>query len=251
VRKPWELLGLSRTSWYRAGRPEVAPPPKRKGRPPSPETAARTAAERRRVEKAEDEAAAWKVRARAAEELVAALRKRIGAPPTPAAAPLEAPKAAAGRDPGTLSMTAQQKLQAAIAQEKAKLQADFHNRVNARVHEFWHDTFAPLHRKEQSEAMAVMQARKGVMDKLTYRKILACLHTERLAGLLNIPHGQLDAGLAERYRDAFNLFTAMEKRLLAEKDSPTSFQNIPGDLGEYMKARRKGPRARKQQMKVR
>jgi hypothetical protein len=143
--------------------------------------------------------------------------------------------------PASLSMTAQEKLDAAITREKAKLQAEFWDSVNKQVHQFWRETFLPIHKKEQDQAKAIMNARKGVMDKITFRKIWTCLHTERLAQLLSIPHDTLDPATAKRYAEAFNLFSGLEKLLLDEKNSPTPWQNLDVDW----KARKQAKQAKR------
>jgi hypothetical protein len=150
-------------------------------------------------------------------------------------------------NPATFSMTAQQRNEAWKRQQTKEMAQGFHQAVNARVKEFLEETILPLHRKEQEQAKQVMNARKGIMTKDTFRQIWGCLHTERLAQLLNVRHDQLDGKLAKRYEAAFNQFSALEKLLLTEKDSPTEFQNLSlADL-EKMKAaataKRKAKRA--------
>jgi hypothetical protein len=66
--------------------------------------------------------------------------------------------------------------------------------------------------------------RKGIMDRLTYRKILACLHPDRVS----------DPALKKRYEEAFRLFTNLEKRVLNEKESPTQFRKMPRTYEELM-----------------
>jgi hypothetical protein len=82
--------------------------------------------------------------------------------------------------PGDLSLTAQQKLDLAIQQHKAKLDAQFHAAVNARVQEFLENTIMPKLQAEQAEARRVMESRKGIMDKKAFRKIVECLHSDRV-----------------------------------------------------------------------
>jgi hypothetical protein len=99
-------------------------------------------------------------------------------------------------------------------------------KLHAEVLRWAEETFLPKHRKEQEEAKLVMNRRNGIMNKATFIKIWSCLHTERLAQLLGIPHNTLDEKLAKKYAEAFNAFSAMEKRLLDEKDSPTDWQEL-------------------------
>ena len=134
-----------------------------------------------------------------------------------------------------LSMSAQQKLETAIAQHKKRLEVSFHAEVNARVKEFMEQTLGPQLSKEQAEARRVMDSRKGVMDRKTYRKILACLH----------PDWVTDPAQKVRYEEAFRLFSALEKRVLDEKNSPTKFTDIPSTAKEWDELRRKATEARK------
>jgi hypothetical protein len=120
-----------------------------------------------------------------------------------------------------LSMSAQQKLDAAMRQYQKALDATFHDKVNARVKEFLEATILPIHRKEQSEAKRIMNARKGVMDKPTFKLIWSALHPDSRNSIS-------DKKLAE----AFDKFSTMEKLLLDEKNSPTEFQTIPTNWDE-------------------
>jgi hypothetical protein len=147
-------------------------------------------------------------------------------------------------DPKILSMSAQQKLDAAIKQARRKLELQFHQLIRDEVRKRLEDTILPSYNKTYAEYQTIIKARKGVMDRSTYRKILTCLHTERLAQLLDIPYAKLDASLAKRYDEAFNLFTALEKRLLDEKESPTDFMKMPTNLAEWDALRAKTMRER-------
>jgi hypothetical protein len=133
-----------------------------------------------------------------------------------------------------LSMTAQRKLDAALRQQNAKLQAAFSATVDARVKQLLLDTILPRHRAEQEEAKRVMNARRGVMDKATFNKIRRCLHPDSRRSVS-------DKVLAE----AFDAFMALEKRLLDEKDSPTTFSTLPQTDAEWEEAKRKATAARK------
>jgi hypothetical protein len=94
---------------------------------------------------------------------------------------------------------------------------EFHAAVNARVQEFLEQTIMPKLQEEQAEARRVMDARKGIMDRKTYKKIWSCLHPDRVTD----PEQKL------MYEEAFRLFSILEKRLLDEKDSPTPFVSLP------------------------
>jgi len=81
-----------------------------------------------------------------------------------------------------------------------------------------------------ADAERVVKARKGVMDRTTYRKIRACLHPDRVAQ---------EPELKARYEEAFNLFNKLESVLLDEKQLPTPTLAIPTSLSELMKLKKK------------
>ena len=125
-----------------------------------------------------------------------------------------------------LSLTAQQKLDTAIRQHKAELAASFHQTVNARIKELLEDTYLPRHRKEQAEAKAIMNRRHGIMTKAVFNAIRRALHPDSRRSISDQMLGA-----------AFDAFMALEKRLLKEADSPTTFVDIPSSLDEWDKKR--------------
>lgn len=136
----------------------------------------------------------------------------------------------------SLSKSDQVKLQKAIEQEKARLAAQFHIEVNARVKQFLADTIGPQLQKEQKDARWIMQSRKGVMTRKEFNQIRACLHTDRTA-------------TDEEKNKAFALFSSYEKFLLKEKESPTRFANIPSTPQEWDALRKAVSEARKRKSK--
>ena len=81
----------------------------------------------------------------------------------------------------------------------------------------------------------VIEARKGIMTKADFTKIRRCLH----------PDWVQDVERKPVYETAFHLFTKLEKLLLNEKDSPTTFTTMPKTVAELMELRRKATEARK------
>jgi hypothetical protein len=134
-----------------------------------------------------------------------------------------------------LSRTAQQKLDLAIKQEKAKLAAQYYVQVKAGVDEFLKDTIMPKLRTEQAQARRIMEARKGVMDIKSFKKIRDCLHSDRV----------IDPVLKPKYDEAFRIFMELEKHLLDEKNSPTKFVNIPKTPAEWDELKRQVSERRK------
>jgi hypothetical protein len=141
--------------------------------------------------------------------------------------------------PDMLSMTAQQKLETAIRQHKQKLAAQYRLDVVAEAKEFLATTIGEQLRKEQKEARRIMESRKGIMKREAYRKILACLHPDRINQFITDPK------LRQAYDEAWHLFRALEKLLLNEKESPTEFIGIPKTVAEWDALRRKTSEARK------
>jgi hypothetical protein len=138
-------------------------------------------------------------------------------------------------DPSTLSMTAQERLETAIRQHKRKLDLGFEVQVLEECKRRLDEVSLPSYAKKLSELERSIQIRKGVMDRLTYKKILACLHPDRVR----------EPALKKRYEEAFRLFTEMEKRVLNEKESPTQFKEMPRTYEDLMKMKAKVAAERK------
>lgn len=134
--------------------------------------------------------------------------------------------------PATLSLTAQQRLEAAIRQHKRKLELEFEQRVREECRERIEEMILPHYNETYATYQDLIKARKGLMDRATYKKILACLH----------PDGSMSQG---RRADAFHLFSQLEKRLLDEKDSPTPTATMPQTYEELMEWKRRATEARK------
>lgn len=138
-------------------------------------------------------------------------------------------------DPKSLSITSREKLDAAMRQHKRKLELQFSDRVSDEVRKRLEDTILPHYSKTYADYKAVLKSRKGCMDRATYKKILACLHPDRVQ----------DAVLKKRYEEAFRLFTELEKVVLNEKESPTSFIDIPSTYEDLTKAKAAATAARR------
>jgi len=137
-----------------------------------------------------------------------------------------------------LSMTAQQKLERVIRQEKEKLGQQFRAAVTQQVDiEVTHrlERISERWQVEQDRAKQIMNARKGILNKKAYKLILSCLH----------PDWVVDDKQKARYEDAFNEFNKLEKFLLDEKESPTEFVYIPRTAAEWDEAKRQTSAARR------
>jgi hypothetical protein len=136
---------------------------------------------------------------------------------------------AAKIDLAELSLTAQQKLDIAIRQRTQELEAGHEQRVRDEVRRRLEETILPRYKERLADAERVLRARKGVVDRATYRKIRACLHPDRVQ----------DPELKARYEEAFNLFNKLESVLLDEQELPTPTLTIPATLNELMKLKKK------------
>lgn len=151
-------------------------------------------------------------------------------------------EAAAKIDPATLAMSAQEKLAAAIRQEKKKLETEFMKAVLLEVKKRIEQTVLPHYRKEQAEFQKVIKSRKGVMTKAEFKLVLTCLHPDRIAAFIS------DAGLKKRFADAYHLINDLEVVLLDETQHPTGpgFE-MPSTYEELMALKRKVSEERKAQ----
>jgi hypothetical protein len=128
-------------------------------------------------------------------------------------------------DPASLSLSARQKLDAAIRQHKRNGDAELAEQRAQLVAEFdqlridWLRKF----NERQAEYDAVISARKGVMTRKTFDAIRRCLHPD-----------SRDSVSSERLAEAFRLFSKLELKLLPESDFPTRrFRPLnPADLIE-------------------
>ena len=136
--------------------------------------------------------------------------------------------------PDMLSLTAQQKLDAAIKQHKHKLGLEFEKIVQATIQERVRETVLPAYNKSYAEYSDVIKARKGVMDRATFNKVRRALHPDSRNSIS-------DKLLSE----AFDTFMALEKRLLNEADAPTSFIKFPTTYEEMMQMRQRAADNRK------
>jgi ParB-like chromosome segregation protein Spo0J len=149
-------------------------------------------------------------------------------------------------DASTLSMSAQEKLDAAIRQAKRKLEAEFTERVRQQTLEDIRKTWLPDYQQKYAEYRAVIERRTGIMSAAEYKSMLACLHPDRVQ----------DPELKKKYENAFNLLTKYKLKLLDESQAPTSRHKLPETWAEWealrekATAERRAARAGRQQANV-
>lgn len=141
-----------------------------------------------------------------------------------------------------LSQSAQKRLEHAIARETKKLRAAFEQSIQAEIERRINEMVLPSFRKREAEYRLVLRARRGLLDKASYTKILRTLH----------PDFNTDPDKKPQCDEAFNLFRNLKKALLNESDDPTPASAIPATAAEMMELARKvrEERARARQAKA-
>lgn len=137
--------------------------------------------------------------------------------------------------PEMLSMSAQDKLDAAIRQHQRKLDLSFEKCVLAEAKKRIDEMVLPHWQRQIDEAKELYRHRRGAMDKATFNKIRRALHPDSRNSIS-------DKVLAE----AFDTFMSLEKFLLDEKDSPTEVgAGLPRTWDEWEKAKQAATAARR------
>jgi IS30 family transposase len=139
-------------------------------------------------------------------------------------------------DASTLSMSAQEKLDIAIRQEKKKLMLEFAKRVSDDVRRRIDEIVLPHWKDQIDEAKKLYDRRRALMTKDTFNTIRRALHPDSRNSISD-----------KKLSEAFGAFMKLEKYLLDEKDSPTEFGDLPSNLAEWDKMRAKGKRRSQQQ----
>jgi len=137
-------------------------------------------------------------------------------------------------DRNELSLTAQQKLDSALRQHRAALDASFRTEVMKEVKKRIDEIVLPSWQEKVDEAQQLYARRRGLMDKETFNIIRRALHPDSR-------HSISDKKLGE----AFDTFMGLEKYLLDEKASPTEMPDIPSSLAEWDAAKRKVSESRR------
>jgi hypothetical protein len=133
-----------------------------------------------------------------------------------------------------LSLTAQQKLDAAIRQYEAKLAESFAAAVDEKVRKKIDEIILPHWKEKIATADKLFKHRRGAMSKETFNTIRRALHPDSRASISD-----------QKLGEAFDTFMSLEKFLLDEKDSPTDLSGLPETLAEWDAAKRRASKASK------
>jgi hypothetical protein len=126
-------------------------------------------------------------------------------------------------DAATLTMPAQEKLAIALRQQARQQDRDFEQRVLDECRKRLDEMILPHHAKKLADAQAIIAARKGVMSRANFKKILACLHPDRVSDELK-----------SKYTEAFHILSDLEIVLCKESELPTEAAAFPKNYAEMM-----------------
>jgi hypothetical protein len=113
-------------------------------------------------------------------------------------------------DAATLSMTAQQRLDAAIRQHKRELDIEYEVRMRAEIQKHLREVVLPSWEEKVEHAERVLKSNRwGVFSRDEYRMILSCLHPDSRGSVSD-----------KRLREAFEAFKAKERLLITENEAP-------------------------------
>jgi hypothetical protein len=113
------------------------------------------------------------------------------------------------------------------------LELAFEQRVQAECKRCVEEYILPAYRKDLVDAADILRSRKGILPLAMFKKILSCLHPDRVG-----------PELQQRYQDAFTAFKALERVIVAEAEIPTPEVDFPRTWAE-MKAREQAKKTRK------
>jgi hypothetical protein len=142
-------------------------------------------------------------------------------------AELEAKLAAAHKaenDPARLPKTSREKYDAMVRRLNREFDARVKHYAQQEVRRRIDEVILPHWREKIAEAQRIYGRRRGVISKTTFNLIWSALHPDSRKAISD-----------ERLAQAFDAFTAIEKHLLDEKDSPTPFPDLPDNLAAWDK----------------
>lgn len=131
-------------------------------------------------------------------------------------------------DPSTLSKSAQEKLAVAIRQHQRRLDLEFEQRLGSEIKRRVDEMVLPSYNESKRHYDAVLSARKGILKRVEFNKLLRCLHTDTARQVSD-----------EDLNDALNLILRHKVVLLCEADEPTATPPLPKTYEELMALKQK------------
>jgi hypothetical protein len=137
-------------------------------------------------------------------------------------------------DPATFPKTTKEKVELWQRRELRRMEAEYEQKLRDKLKEHY-DRLLPEYEEKLREAEQTIKRRQGIMSAATFKKILTCLHPDRIQ----------DEGLKRRFADAFNSFKRLELLLVAEDEKPTAEMPWPKTYAEMMAMKEKVKQARR------
>lgn len=137
-------------------------------------------------------------------------------------------------DPAIFSLTVKQKFDLAVRQHQRKLDAEFEQRVRDECRKRLDDWLLPDYYKQLKDAEDVLNARRGIMTSIVYKKIISCLHPDSRQSVTE-----------KKLQEAFNAFKELEIVLCKESEVPTPKIMFPRTHAEAEALKQKVKEARR------
>ena len=137
-------------------------------------------------------------------------------------------------DPATLSLSAQEKLAAAMRQYQRKLDAGYEKDLQEGIRKSLETTVLPFYEEKLALYEQVTKARQGFMKKADYNKIRFCLHPDQYMNRTS-----------EQRNAASQLWEELEVVLVSEAEKPTGTFDMPKTYAELLARKQAAQEKRK------
>jgi hypothetical protein len=135
-------------------------------------------------------------------------------------------------DPATLSLSAQEKLAAALRQQKQIHERTFQRRLEEEVSKWIEETTIASYVEEISKIRADIERRTGIMTAANYKLILRCLHPDNSAS-------------TRMREEAFVLWEKLRYRFCDNTEMPVPLRGMPETSAGWEALRRARAEARR------
>jgi hypothetical protein len=136
--------------------------------------------------------------------------------------------------PEMLSLSAQEKLAAAMRQYQRKLDAGYEKDLQEGIRKSLETTVLPFYEEKLALYEQVTKARQGFMKKTDYNKIRFCLHPDQYMNRTS-----------EQRNAASQLWEELEVVLVSEAEKPTDTFNVPKTYAELLARKQAAQEKRK------
>jgi uncharacterized protein YerC len=135
-------------------------------------------------------------------------------------------------DPTTLSLSAQEKLAAALRQQKAIHEREFQQRLEDGISRWIEETTIASYADEYSKIRSDIEGRTGIMTAANYKLIQRCLHPDNSAS-------------PKMRAEAFVLWEKLKYRFCDNTEMPVHFRVMPENSAGFEALRKAAQEARR------